>query len=188
MYNLVFHLFQMTPGHVEVQRCDGGCFHRRQSCLPKRTKKVKIPVSGHRGWNWESYGPHADLSLISSSLVIDSLQQTNEAGVSLSIGGLTAHKSAVCYVRIAWLGVIIVAGAASYFFWSKRGVGRGNIRKGAVADRNINRIIFYTQACIPQLHCILVCYRLMTFTLNFVSYHLLGAILKWCLHWGGRGG
>jgi len=35
---------QMTPGHVEVQRCDGGCFHRRQSCLPKRTKKVKIPV------------------------------------------------------------------------------------------------------------------------------------------------
>ena len=38
----------MTPGHVEVQRCDGGCFHRRQSCLPKRTKKVKIPVSEDR--------------------------------------------------------------------------------------------------------------------------------------------
>lgn len=36
---------QMTPGHVEVNRCDGGCFHRKQSCLPTRTRTIKIPVS-----------------------------------------------------------------------------------------------------------------------------------------------
>ncbi|XP_059098408.1 uncharacterized protein LOC131892607 [Tigriopus californicus] len=37
-----FH--QMTPSHVEVKLCDGGCFHRKQSCLPLQTKKIKIPV------------------------------------------------------------------------------------------------------------------------------------------------
>merc|ERR1711997_670167 len=29
---------KMTPSHVEVNRCDGGCFHRQQSCLPTRIK------------------------------------------------------------------------------------------------------------------------------------------------------
>ena len=35
----------MTPSHIEVNRCDGGCFHRQQSCLPVRVKKTNIPVS-----------------------------------------------------------------------------------------------------------------------------------------------
>jgi len=35
---------KMTPSHVEVNRCSGGCFHRQQSCLPTRVKKKKIPV------------------------------------------------------------------------------------------------------------------------------------------------
>ena len=35
----------MTPSHVEVNRCAGGCNHRQQSCLPTRVRKKKIPVS-----------------------------------------------------------------------------------------------------------------------------------------------
>jgi len=35
---------KMTPSHIEVNRCDGGCFHRQQSCLPVRIKKTKIPI------------------------------------------------------------------------------------------------------------------------------------------------
>jgi len=35
---------KMTPSHVEVNRCDGGCFHRQQSCLPTRVKKKNIPI------------------------------------------------------------------------------------------------------------------------------------------------
>jgi hypothetical protein len=35
----------MTPSHVEVNRCDGGCFHHSQSCLPSKIQKKKIPVS-----------------------------------------------------------------------------------------------------------------------------------------------
>lgn len=43
--HLHFTFLQMTPSHVEVNRCSGGCFHRQQSCLPTRVKKKKIPVS-----------------------------------------------------------------------------------------------------------------------------------------------
>jgi len=35
---------KMTPSHIEVNRCDGGCFHRQQSCLPVRVKKTNIPI------------------------------------------------------------------------------------------------------------------------------------------------
>ncbi len=35
----------MTPSHVEVNRCDGGCFHHSQSCLPSKVQKKKFPVS-----------------------------------------------------------------------------------------------------------------------------------------------
>ena len=44
---LIFHhfLFQMQPSHIEVNRCDGSCHHQKQSCLPTRMRKKKIPVS-----------------------------------------------------------------------------------------------------------------------------------------------
>merc|ERR1719210_1962143 len=34
----------MTPSHIEVHRCDGSCHHRKQSCLPVRTRKKVVPV------------------------------------------------------------------------------------------------------------------------------------------------
>jgi len=37
-------IHKMTPSHVEVNRCAGGCNHRQQSCLPTRVRKKKIPV------------------------------------------------------------------------------------------------------------------------------------------------
>ena len=44
--NIIYnYCLQMTPSHVEVNRCAGGCNHRQQSCLPTRVRKKKIPVS-----------------------------------------------------------------------------------------------------------------------------------------------
>ena len=48
----------MTPSHVEVNRCAGGCNHRQQSCLPTRVRKKKIPVSQCTNENTQpSYAP-----------------------------------------------------------------------------------------------------------------------------------
>ena len=52
--HLHFTFLQMTPSHVEVNRCSGGCFHRQQSCLPTRVKKKKIPVSKNCHKTWSS--------------------------------------------------------------------------------------------------------------------------------------
>lgn len=34
----------MTPSHIEVLRCDGSCHHRKQSCLPTKTRSKVVPV------------------------------------------------------------------------------------------------------------------------------------------------
>ena len=47
----IFYFFQMTPSHIEVNRCAGGCNHRQQSCLPTRVRKKKIPVSTQNSLN-----------------------------------------------------------------------------------------------------------------------------------------
>ena len=38
------HFLQMTPSHVVVQQCTGGCTQLEPSCLPSRTRTRRIPV------------------------------------------------------------------------------------------------------------------------------------------------
>ena len=37
-------LFQMTPSHVLLKQCTGGCTLLEPSCLPSKTSTKKIPV------------------------------------------------------------------------------------------------------------------------------------------------
>jgi len=38
------NVHQMTPTHVEVYQCDGGCHHSSKECKPTKTRVKKVPV------------------------------------------------------------------------------------------------------------------------------------------------
>ena len=91
----------MTPSHVEVNRCAGGCNHRQQSCLPTRVRKKKIPVSQCTNENIQTsmliYCCFSTLAACLSFFLLSLLMAINWRSLLLSV-----YKSRGFFSSLKW--------------------------------------------------------------------------------------